>query len=661
MGYVNVENFAGGVDRTRPIYASAPGTLWVGKNGHLSRGGDFEKRKAFALHGNLWNQDIIEYELDGVTKWTGKTLVGVVGTESGIVAYYNKTPLGSAPDGVQYVVLPHIFGVVFPPADANDPEITNINTQVDAALAEPGVTDFTLGQIGGVAREIVHSELYDGKIFIIVKYCSQIATLGDAVLYPPATDYYYIPFYDGQPVWDLIRGKRYAEYAWYSANPSPANVPARGMAGHLKQAFDEVSETWNVLVTRNANGTLTLDRPAVTVSTDQVIVTKKNAAGVVYSTVTTTYNASTTINIDVSLANVGDTLNVKMNSPTAPTRSYQHGLGAKPTTALNFAKTYKRKMYALSGSLIHFTGVDSPLHWDRDEDAGAGFINLSNHSGGSDILHSIEVYQDKLAIFSRRAVQIWYMDDTATANVNSQIISSTGTRSPKSAKSFGDLDVFYLADTGIRSLRARDSTNAASVNDVGTPIDVMIQDLVRSLTDAELKNVQAVIEPFDGRYMILIGGKIFVFSYFPSKRISGWSWYEHNLSIDQFFTAADRVYVRSGTKLYILGGEDNNTYGSDYEVEAHLPYISSGKPATYKQVTGVDIAATGTWDVSMSIDPRDVNNVVHCGSLDGVTYPDGNIGAVGHCTHIAPRLLHKGDGYASLSSVTVHFEGSNDE
>jgi hypothetical protein len=47
MAYVLVDNFAGGVDRSRPRYVGPPGTLWSGINGHLTRGGDFEKRKAF--------------------------------------------------------------------------------------------------------------------------------------------------------------------------------------------------------------------------------------------------------------------------------------------------------------------------------------------------------------------------------------------------------------------------------------------------------------------------------------------------------------------------------------------------------------------------------------------------------------------------------------
>lgn len=37
-----------------------------------------------------------------------------------------------------------------------------------------------------------------------------------------------------------------------------------------------------------------------------------------------------------------------------------------------------------------------------------------------------------------------------------------------------DDDVFFLSESGIRSLRARDSSNAAFASDIGNPIDTLI-------------------------------------------------------------------------------------------------------------------------------------------------------------------------------------------
>ena len=47
MAYVLVEDFRGGLDTRRTVVTSVPGTLVVLTNGHLTRGGEIEKRRAF--------------------------------------------------------------------------------------------------------------------------------------------------------------------------------------------------------------------------------------------------------------------------------------------------------------------------------------------------------------------------------------------------------------------------------------------------------------------------------------------------------------------------------------------------------------------------------------------------------------------------------------
>ena len=52
------------MDRSRPRYVFQPGVLWSGINGHLTRGGDFEKRKSF----------VSKYSLPANTKGFAKTV-----------------------------------------------------------------------------------------------------------------------------------------------------------------------------------------------------------------------------------------------------------------------------------------------------------------------------------------------------------------------------------------------------------------------------------------------------------------------------------------------------------------------------------------------------------------------------------------------------------
>ena len=47
MTYVFVEDFRGGMDRRKSRVSGVPGTIWTLFDGHITRGGEVIKRKAF--------------------------------------------------------------------------------------------------------------------------------------------------------------------------------------------------------------------------------------------------------------------------------------------------------------------------------------------------------------------------------------------------------------------------------------------------------------------------------------------------------------------------------------------------------------------------------------------------------------------------------------
>jgi hypothetical protein len=163
-------------------------------------------------------------------------------------------------------------------------------------------------------------------------------------------------------------------------------------------------------------------------------------------------------------------------------------------------------------------------------------------------------------VFARRVIQIWNMQDNPASNVPSQFLTETGTRAPRSVRGFGDIDCFYLSDSGIRSIRARSATNLAGVNDVGTPIDTLVREYLATLTETQIANAVSIVDPVDGRFWLAVGRRVFVFSYFPSKKISAWSWYEPGFEITDMVTLNDRVYARAGDQIYLYGGSANATY-----------------------------------------------------------------------------------------------------
>jgi len=345
---------------------------------------------------------------------------------------------------------------------------------------------------------------------------------------------------------------------------------------------------------------------------------------------------------------------------------WQNGSGNYPAytgqARGTIARTHQRKVYSPVGSVLWFSGVDTAIGWEfsgASLDPGAGYQNLSTHQGGSDAILGLVTYQNYLAAFSRRVIQIWDMQADEDNNAPVQTIPEAGTRANRSVVGFGDFDAFYLGDNGIRALRARTSINIAGINDVGTPIDTLVIDWMADQGDTISEDAIGLVEPVDGRFWMIIGTRIYVFSYFPTKKVAGWTWYEvDDLTFTDAVAYSGRIYCRADDDvIYLYGGDDNATY-DDTVATLELPFMTAGKVGHAKQIEGIDIACSGEWNVKLLIDPRDETQYVEVGDIDGISYQaDGN-GALGDAHHVAPKLVSTGDGYASVSKVTVYFEGA---
>jgi hypothetical protein len=325
-------------------------------------------------------------------------------------------------------------------------------------------------------------------------------------------------------------------------------------------------------------------------------------------------------------------------------------VGTVPTASL----TYKTKAHVTSGSSLFFSGVNQPTQWGLNA-TGSGFINMSNNNGGNEVLTGVALYQGNVASFARRAVQIWSIDTDPANNRQGQVLSNTGALGQKSIISVGDIDVFYLSDSGIRSLRARDSSNAAVVNDVGTPIDNLVLSDVSGLNEVQKTACPAVIEPIDGRYWLAVGNKIYVYSYFPGSQVAAWSTYEPGRTFTDFTTKDGKVYAKEGNIVYVYGGLDGNTYDSS-NVEVILPYLDGGKPAHMKTLMGLDMTCEGEWAVEIGMDPvsPDARDLV--ATVSQPTFTLGRIQATGMGTHVGVRMVNQSAGYARIANLITHFD-----
>ena len=218
---------------------------------------------------------------------------------------------------------------------------------------------------------------------------------------------------------------------------------------------------------------------------------------------------------------------------------FQTQLGAGNVTGIipTYIYTFSNKVYVLAGSTAYFSAVEAPTVWNDPNGAGNGFITMSNYFSTNENLVAMAPYQGQALFVFRRLVQVWHTDPDPANYALVQTLPNIGTVAPESVQPVGDMDVYMLADTGVRSVRVRDASNNAIIADVGTPIDALLQPLLASLTDAQKATACGCVEPSSNRYWCYIPnpdgspGLIWVFSYFPSSQVAAWGTYSPSYQV----------------------------------------------------------------------------------------------------------------------------------
>jgi hypothetical protein len=343
----------------------------------------------------------------------------------------------------------------------------------------------------------------------------------------------------------------------------------------------------------------------------------------------------------------GDRFTVTINGRT-------YGASGNPTIKGNFAKTYKGKVYVTAGSLAQFCAVNAPTKW-RDSEIGAGFINMANNDSGSVPFNGTGVYQGNLAFFSDESVQTWFVDADDARNTILQVLNGTGTRSPKTIRQYANQDLFYLDSSGMRSLRARDSSNNAYSQDIGVAIDPILVDEMKALGDTVTRAATTTIEPIDKRLWLALGNNIYVLSFFEGSRISAWSTYTIGVQITDFAVLDKRVYARAGTTIYLYGGDNNETYDSS-EARITFPFLTVGRVADDKIIRAYDIAADQNWDIWLLSDPRNLARKRKLGSISSLTQVSQEHAAAGLTSHFAPQLISTAAAKAWIGNLQIHYD-----
>jgi hypothetical protein len=343
--------------------------------------------------------------------------------------------------------------------------------------------------------------------------------------------------------------------------------------------------------------------------------------------------------------------------PTNTVKRFYDGIDMPASNGF-YCRTYKTKMYTVGGSTVYFSAVGNAGDWTG---TGSGAIDVS--LGDSDMTDciAIEVYYDKLAIMSKTATQLWVMDPDPLKNTYQQTLRQAGTVAWRSVLQYGSGDVMYVSPSGIRSLRARNSSLAAAVSDIGSPLDPLIQDLFRYQGEDWMSGCISILQPVSGRFWIIMPDRIYVLSAFPGPKITAWSEYRPGFTITAATVHQNRVVVRDDANIvYAMGGiSDVGPVYDDCPVELIFPFHAGDQPATFKTFTGLDATCTGVpWQVSAAYNVEDGSVEDFLGTFSGPTFAQGRFPILGHSTHMSLRLRSNTAGPQTLSNMVVHYQGS---
>jgi len=260
----------------------------------------------------------------------------------------------------------------------NPPSSSTLSVSSNSILA---TVARQFSDIGSVMTRLVHAENFNGKIYAVAEFD------GNKILH----------FYDGRRVlsWDMIAQSGDLS----SAAASLANkIQKDGIYNSTSNAqvisiqFTQNNTSYTVVASSSDT------RVTATVSTTAATSTSPQLTTVTISGI---YVSSAVISVSVA----GEIYSAQAGSASIGT----------------FVRTYNNKVYSIANSLLYFSETDTnggPSAFSNDTTKGAGVINLSNQDSGSESLTSVALYQGKLAIFSKTAVQVWTMNADPKLNAS---------------------------------------------------------------------------------------------------------------------------------------------------------------------------------------------------------------------------------------------------
>lgn len=689
MTYLLVSDNKLGMDRRRPRGSGVPGSLWTAKNVVITRGGDIENAKKWVSVFNL-----------------PAGTFGLAQTKGQLFAFGSNDLSASMPVGVQYQRLQFPGANMVRVLDAklfdgkfyviakfddgtlyhfyNGTRVTDWDAISDANASLEILAEYMADEINNEAavdavafgKKITLTARTPGEAFTISKstvdggggndqdiFLTQIAANVEAQAEARATATITINSGTAVPGLNRVVSVKVnsvelltASVDWTTSNAATATLIAgsinNGTADHGYDAA-AVGTTITLTAPGGTGASVNGHALAVTAAGDVTFTTSLAMAGGAnaVTAVAQVYTAEFTGTLSATDKFV---ITIDGVDFVATPR------GAAAGTSIYIAK---KRVWSPAASLMRYCKLNDATNWtDSNASSGAGFINISSGSEGSERVIAAGGYNLQSAFMSRGSIKMYSLFADATLIDDDQPIDNSGTAAPRSLISYGNNDLFYLDISGVRSLRPRYGTDSPYVGDIGSPVDTFITEFMASVPRYKVNRAVSAIDPLDGRLMIAIANRVHVLSYYPSSKVQAWTYLEPGFEISDFVRTRERLYARSGDTVYAYGGLNGTTWPSasdNVEELIETPYLSAKSPATKKANRGMDMDVAGVWDAFVLMDPNDESQVSPVGRFFKNTFGMAmDVPVPGIMTGLwAFKFRRVGQaGRALISSFAVHYD-----
>jgi len=255
--------------------------------------------------------------------------------------------------------------------------------------------------------------------------------------------------------------------------------------------------------------------------------------------------------------------------------------------------------------------------------------------------------------------QIWTVNVDPSTNAISKRLYGVGTAEAISLASFFS-DLMFLSPFGFRSMTVQSQTNRIDDNDVGVPIDPMVNaDIVSMAALADQDKTMGLWIRELGQYWAVLDmgtySKVWAYTVSKISKIACWSEYVFPIKIKAITALAGKVYLRSDDALYEASVTQYTDANTLIDVEVQMAFQDAKSPGVLKQIYGADYVFSGSPSVSFKYDPRDQDKETTPQVITGDTRP-GDIIPVEVCAAaIAPVFRHSVDEAFELDAATFYY------